>query len=152
MYCFLYSRSSKHTTVKKIEYHNGRQDVPIYCFQKRRPTTSEAVGIILDPDLDSGRVCTSQPTYISKNCVFIVDLKELKHPSDVLCDDIGTWVCNGCRRTWICVDENGEVEFFDKNKPTKQHRFPSNGTVGAVEDSLDVPSLNVLKEEFDLLL
>ena len=85
--------------------------------QKRRPTTSEAVGKILDRDLDRGHVCTSQPTCISKNCVFIVDLKELNYPSDILCDDMATWVCNGCRRTWICVDKDGEVEFFDKNKP-----------------------------------
>ena len=101
--------------MKKIHYLNGRQDVPIYCFQKRRPTTTEAVGIILDPDLDRERVCTSQPTCINKDSVFIVDLKQLKHPSDVLCDDMGTWICNGCRRTWITVDEDGELEFFNKN-------------------------------------
>ena len=63
------------------------------------------------------RVCASQPTYINKDCVFIVDLKPLKHPSDVLCDDMGTWARNGCRSTWITVDEDGELEFFNKNKP-----------------------------------
>ena len=113
----LSSESRKSSSVKKIHYLNGRQDVPIYCFQKRRPTTTEAVSIILDPDLDRERVCASQPTCINKDSVFIVDLKQLKHPSDVLCDDMGTWVCNGCRSTWITVDEDGELEFFNKNKP-----------------------------------
>ena len=101
----------------KIEYHNGRHDVPVYCFQKTRPSTSEGVAIILNPNLDRRRVCMSQPTCISQNTVFIVDLKQLKHPSDVLCDDMGTWVCNGCRRTWISVDEDGELEFFNNKKP-----------------------------------
>lgn len=113
----LYSESGKSSSVKKIHYLNGRQDVPIYCFQKRRPTTTEAVGIILNPDLDRERVCTSQPTCINKDSVFIVDLKQLKHPSDVLCDDMGTWICNGCRHTWITVDEDGELEFFNKKRP-----------------------------------
>jgi len=103
--------------VKKIHYLNGRQAVPIHSFQKRRPSTTEAVGINFDPDLDRERVCTSQPTCISKDSVFIVDLQQLKHPSDVLCNDMGTWVCNGCRRTWITVDEDGELEFFNKYNP-----------------------------------
>ena len=113
----LYSESWKSSSVKKIHYLNGQQDVPIHSFQKRRPSTTEAVGIIHDLDLDRERVCTSQPTCISKDSVFIVDLQQLKHPSDVLFDDMGTWVCNGCRRTWITVDEDGELEFFNKNNP-----------------------------------
>ena len=58
--------------MKKIHYLNGRQDVPIYCFQKRRPTATEAVGIIFDPNLDRQRVCTSQATCINKESVCLL--------------------------------------------------------------------------------
>ena len=101
-----------------IEYHHGRQDLPIFLRQKRRPSSSEVINILLDPDLDHKRVCSSQPTAIDKNAMFIINLKKLRHPSDVLCDDMGTWVCNGCRRSWVCIDEEGCVDSFHKEKPS----------------------------------
>ena len=101
-----------------IEYHHGRQDLPIFLHQKRRPSSSEAINILLDPDLDRKRVCSSQPTAIDKNAVFIINLKKLRHPSDVLCDDMGTWVCSGCRRSWVCIDEEGCVDSFHKEEPS----------------------------------
>ena len=61
-------------------------------------------------------MCTSQPTAIDRDCLFVVDLKKLKHPRDVLCDDMGTWQCNGCCRVWVIVDEDGNVEFCQDKK------------------------------------
>ena len=83
----------------------------MYSHQKKRPSTCDVIGIVLDPEIDRGRVCTSQPTAIDRDCLFVVDLKKLNQPRDVLCDDMGTWQCNGCRRVWVTVDEDGNVEF-----------------------------------------
>ena len=42
---------------------------------------------------------------------YVGSWKSRTHPSDVLCDDMGTWVCTECRST---MDVDGEL---DKNKP-----------------------------------
>lgn len=47
--------------------------------------------------------------------MFVVDLKKVKHPKDILCDGMGAWNCNGCRSACVTVDEDGAVEFFSKS-------------------------------------
>ena len=31
---------------------------------------------------------------------------------------MGTWVCSGCRRSWVCIDEEGCVDSFHKEEPS----------------------------------
>ena len=82
------------------------------------------VETILDPELDNRRVCKSQPVAVECNSVFVVDLKHLKRSKDLLCDDLGTWKCDGCHCTWVLVDEGGIVDICGKEKPTTVEGSP----------------------------
>ena len=44
-----------------------------------------------------------------------MDLSHLKKPKDLLCDDMGSWVCNGNCTAWVMVDEVGDVETLGKS-------------------------------------
>ena len=71
----------------------------------------------MDPDLDANQICKAQPVAVESNLVFIVDLKHLKHPKDLLCDESGSWKCNGCRHTWVVVSDIGVADICEKEKP-----------------------------------
>ena len=73
------------------------------------------VETLLDPDLDANQVCKAQPVAVESNLVFIVDLKHLKHPKDLLCDESGSWKCNGCRHTSLVVSD---IDICGKEKPS----------------------------------
>lgn len=100
-----------------IEYHGGRKDLPIFVRQKKHLSTTEIVETLLDPDLDGNEICKAQPVAVESNLAFIVDLKNLNHPKDLLCDELGSWKCNGCRHTWVVVSDIGVAEICGKNKP-----------------------------------
>ena len=66
--------------------------------------------MLLDPNLDNDRVCTRQPISVEQNRLFVVDLRCLEKPKDVMCDDMGSWVSNGDYTAWVVVDEDGAVD------------------------------------------
>ena len=106
-----------------IRYHLGRKDLPIFSQQSHRPSTAEIMNILLDPDLESSYLCTSQPVAVEKNCLFIVDLRHMKNSKD-LCDDMGSWVCNGVCSGWVSIDEDGTVDNLGKKpKCCDAYRF-----------------------------
>ena len=100
-----------------IEYYSGRKDLPIFARQKKHLSTAAIVEALLDPDLEQDQICKTQPVGIESNLAFIVDLKHLKHPKDVLCDELGSWKCNGCHHTWVVVNEDGIADICGKEKP-----------------------------------
>ena len=99
----------------EIKYHCGRRDLSVFGSHPKRITTAEAMNVLLDPDLDRQRVCISQPVAVENNRLFVVDLSHLKKPKDLLCDDMGSWVCNGNYTAWVVVDEVGDVETLGKS-------------------------------------
>ena len=76
----------------------------------KRVSTAEAMNILLDPNLDNDRVCTRQPISVEPNRLFVVDLRCLEKPKDVMCDDMGSWVSNRDYTAWVVVDEDGAVD------------------------------------------
>ena len=107
----------------KIKYHCGRCDLPVYSCPSKRITTTEAMNILLDPNLDHRRVCQCQPVSVEQNLLFVVDLHHLNKPNDLLCDDMGVWINNGNYTAWVRVDEEGEVDTLGKSLSAK----PSEG-------------------------
>ena len=101
-----------------IEYYSGRKELPIYTRQKKHLSTTQIVETLLDPDLDQAQICKTQPVGVESNLAFIVDLKHLKNPKDILCDELGSWKCNGCHHTWVVVDEFGIADVCGKKKPS----------------------------------
>jgi len=47
---------------------------------------------------------------VEQNQLFVVDLRCLEKPKDVMCDDMGSWVSNGDYTAWVVVDEDGAVD------------------------------------------
>ena len=74
--------------------------LPVYSMGRRSGiTTEEAVGILLDADIDASRVATAVPTSISRNLLFVVDV-EAPHVRNVKCllaDDMGAWHGTGTK-------------------------------------------------------
>ena len=68
--------------------------LPVYSMGRRSGiTTEEAVGILLDTDIDTCRVAKTVPSSISRNVLFVVDV-EAPHVRNVKCllaDDMGAW-------------------------------------------------------------
>ena len=59
-------------------------------------------------------MCITKLVGIESNLTFIVDLKHLKHPKDVLCDELGSWKCNGCHYMWVVVNEHGIADIYSQ--------------------------------------
>lgn len=75
--------------------------LPIYSMGRRSGiTTEEAVGILLDEDIDTLlRVAKAVPSSISRNLLFVVDV-EAPHVKNVKCllaDDMGAWHGTGTK-------------------------------------------------------
>ena len=96
-------------------YHCGRHDLPVFGCQPKRITTAEVLNILLDPNLDRQKVCSSHPVAVEQNRLFVVDLSHLEQPKDLLCDDMGSWVCGGNYTAWVTVDEVGDVNMLGKS-------------------------------------
>ena len=68
--------------------------LPVYSMGRRSGITAEeAVGILLDTDIDTCRVAKTVPSSISRNVLFVVDV-EAPHVRNVKCllaDDMGAW-------------------------------------------------------------
>ena len=100
---------------KIIELH--AENVPVFSRRKKHLTTTEIIETLLDPDLNRNVVATTQPVGVESNAAFIVDLKYLEHPKDIMCDEMGSWNNNGCHNTWVIVDTHGIAETCGKSKP-----------------------------------
>jgi hypothetical protein len=77
------------------------------------------MNVIFDPELASDCICKRIPIAVNCNCVFLVDMSELACPSDILCDDMGSWKWGGSYRVWLSLDEIGCVKVFGKVFPDK---------------------------------
>lgn len=76
------------------------------------------ITILLDPDLNTDRICKTQPTDVAHNAAFVVDVSKLKCVKDLYCDDMGSWHCNGAYKSWIEVDFTGYITIHGKSKPS----------------------------------
>ena len=116
-YCCLCFYSKQTKKLSSIEYHGRGESLPIFVRQKHHLSTTTIVETLLDPELDPDLVCKTQPIAVERNLAFIVDLKHLNHPKDLLCDELGSWKCNGCRSTWVVVNDEGVADICGKEKP-----------------------------------
>ena len=77
------------------EYYKQNTDLPIYeNIPMDKKSVKDIVQILLNPKLDTSRVCSRVPTSISRNVSFIVDTSKLQHTDDILSDDMGVWKNN----------------------------------------------------------
>uniref|UniRef100_A0A7M5WL89 Uncharacterized protein n=2 Tax=Clytia hemisphaerica TaxID=252671 RepID=A0A7M5WL89_9CNID len=74
------------------------------------------------PELVSG----VPPSHVSTNCSFIIDLSKLKHPEDLLCDELGAWHQTGTVTKTYKVHQSStnECEYITRAEK---------GTMGSIE-------------------
>ena len=93
---------------------HGMATLPIHTKTDKPLTTVQCINILFDPDVV---VCNRIPFDINCNSVYVVDMSNLAHPRDVVCDDMGVWRWKGSYRMWLSVDEVGCVEVLGKKQP-----------------------------------
>lgn len=75
--------------------------LPIFMKHEKtyRFTVERLAAILLEKNFDQGLVCKAQPMRVSHNVAFVVDCTFLADRKDLLVDDLGVWISNGCRKT-----------------------------------------------------
>ena len=102
-------------------YYDDDEELPVYerlsSKSKRLYSPEQLLKILLKTDLQSSNVlCNKVPTSVSSSAVFVVDVKKLDDPNDLLCDDMGVWRNNGVDSVRYLVSfENGEVSTLEKS-------------------------------------
>lgn len=112
--CVCYRRRAAIFDEPQAYLHDSPR-LPIYCQVSKLLSTSQCVNALLDPELKSDVVCGYIPFGVNCNSSFIVDMNRLSHPKDILCDDMGVWKWNGSYRSWLAVNEQGEVKVLGKS-------------------------------------
>lgn len=51
--------------------------------------------ILLDPNINSSKICTTRPIIIKRSSTFVVDITKLAHPNDIKSDNFGVWTHSG---------------------------------------------------------
>jgi len=110
------SSIKKHPTVvdKPQVYLHGLPRLPIHCQVTKLMSTHHCINVLLDPELNPNVVCGHVPFGVNCNSSFVVDLNRLSHPKDILCDVMGAWKWSGSYRSWLSVDELGDVTVVGK--------------------------------------
>ena len=118
MYQF-HSRNPTSISVRATtdDYYNGNSKLPVYSRQPERLDTQETVNILLDPELSTRKICSSQPLNAEHNAIFVVDISKLEDKKDIYCVDMGSWKYNGVYWSWVEVDEDGFVTAHGKQQP-----------------------------------
>ena len=75
-------------------FHNG-SGAPIYEVPTGTYTGEHLLDILLDPEIDTTKICRERPMQIKGSCTFVVDLNFLKHPDDVKKDEFRKWHYSG---------------------------------------------------------
>jgi len=74
--------------------------LPVYALGKRKGiTTDAAVKLLLNTSINKDRVAKAVPTSVSKNALFVVDLKapHVQNLKALLADDLGVWKGTGTK-------------------------------------------------------
>ena len=83
-------------------------------FESPRPVYSaeDILYILLDPKIDSSRICKQRPTNIRSSSAFVIDVTSLQHPDDIKKDSFGKWQHSGSHTITFKVDilENDIVD------------------------------------------
>ena len=101
--------------VDKLQvYLHGLHRLPIYCQVTKLMSTRHCINVLLDPELNPDVVCGHVLFGVNCNSSFVVDLNRLSHPKDILCDVMGAWKWSGSYRSWLSIDELGDVTVVGK--------------------------------------
>lgn len=107
-----------HHLTKNVYFYCSDDEQPIYECPPPKYSAERVLEILLDPAIDTSRVCTSKPIAITSSSTFVVDISKLANPDDIKVDNFGIWKYSGShpQQYRVYVDEDGHVE-VDKCAP-----------------------------------
>ena len=59
------------------------EDQPVYEFPPPKYSADYILKVLLDPDIDKRKICTSKPTNVTRSATYIVNIQSLKHADDI---------------------------------------------------------------------
>jgi hypothetical protein len=116
LYIIEYRTKTRLLKPSKIYLHNNLS-LPIYSTQPVRLSTTQIATILLDENEHSLLTCSSVPTCVEINAVFVVDLAFLRCIRDLYCDDMGSWKSNGKYSCVLEVTDDGFVNLMTDDTP-----------------------------------
>ena len=99
----------------------------VFSQIKKSLSSSEILNIILGKEHEN-KITDKVPIGVKKNATYVIDTSKLASPNDVRADDLGVWVNNGVRRTFVtCNVSCGKVKNIEVIKsscfPVKAHQI-----------------------------
>ena len=70
-------------------------DQPVYEVPPPKYSADYILKILLDPDIDKRKICTSKPTNVTRSATYVVNIQSLKHADDIKKDQFGIWNYSG---------------------------------------------------------
>ena len=119
---------------------------PIYEDPPSAYTADGIMMILLNPNIDSSRICEKVPTSVTTDATYVIDVTSLAHPDDVKKDNFGKWDHKGSHpiAMYVRMKSNGKVSI--KRCPERKEKYdlyklrrlycthPSNPTVKGARD------------------
>ena len=85
---------------------------PVYEVPRCSYSGERILKILLDPNIKKSRICTTQPSNVTKTSTYVVDLESLKHPDDIKKDDFGKWKYSGSHsNSFAAFQSGGKLDF-----------------------------------------
>ena len=73
----------------------------------------DLVSLLLGYGIHTSDICLSIPKNVDTNATFIVNTDKLRKPSDIKCDDCGSWMNNGVRKLYLSVKNQNNPDLLD---------------------------------------
>ena len=86
--------------------HSGNPDWPYLMSDTNTDSTHSLVTLIIGHGVLENNICKSIPKNVEKNTSFLISTENLKNLEDVRCDDNGSWINNGVRKIYLCIDHH----------------------------------------------
>ena len=68
---------------------------PVYETPPSSYSAEQIIRILLNPNIDSLKICQERPTSVNKSSTYVVNITMLGHPDDIKKDSFGKWNHSG---------------------------------------------------------
>ncbi len=94
-----------------VSFYNDNAELPVFSCVTSGYPAEQVARILMDPELDQGKVCHIHPMGVTSNATFIIGLDDLHFP-DLKADDLGSWKPNGTKVTYFRILLSGAIRIM----------------------------------------
>ena len=105
-------RVKKETETTSLKHYMDDPDVPLYSEVASPYNSSELIGILMNKNLSSDKVCGSRPLGVNDNVLIGLDRVRF---DDLKADDLGSWIQKGSKHTTFRLDNEGNIYYNQGN-------------------------------------